>query len=78
MATRGGSKGYTDWAAVQLEQLGLVQGKLHPCAFADRERGCWAVKHVDDGVLEGKPALLDEVAGESGKNAMLMRTGELT
>ena len=74
---RGGSKGYTDWSAVPPEQMGFKQGKLHPCAFADSERGCWAIKHVNDGVLEGKPALLDEVETQIGKHVMLKRTGEL-
>ena len=60
---------------MQLEQIGLRQGKLHPCAFADATRGCWAVKHVDDGVIEGKPDLLNEIEAKIGEHVLLKKDG---
>eukprot|EP00969_Alexandrium_andersonii_P073716 3251092-Alexandrium_andersonii.AAC.1 len=52
---RGGSEGYSEQAAIQLEQMGLKRGILHPCGSASPDKQSWAAKHVGDGVLEGKP-----------------------
>ena len=79
---RGGSKGYVDWATVQLKmEAGMKPGTLHPCTFKGVGKATGEktnlVKHIDDTAMTGKGDDLKKLYGILDQHMSIRKTGEL-